>query len=435
MTTIQSILPMTRDAVAALSTSKQEPEWLANQRIAALELAGKLELPKLEKTNINRWTMDRYGQYKPEAPMSAVTELPEQWQALLEEGNQDHLIVQRNSSVVYHNLSAQLAEQGVIFMGLDEAIRQHPELIQPYFMTAVKKDTDAVTASHAAVWSDGVFLYVPKNVEVSVPLQALFYVDDAGALFSPHILIVAEDNSSVTYIDHILSRDITEHLVHNSIVEIFAGPGAKVRYTSIHDLDDKITSLTYRRAVLSNDAQINWTIGEMSGGNTMSDTNAILDGNGSNSEANVICVGSGEQQLSITTRCTHIGRNTTSDMQTRAVMQDRARGIFNGITKMEKGSTNANGEQTERILMLSPDARGDANPILLIDEDDVLAGHAASAGQVDQLQLYYLMSRGISKELAVRLVVYGFLAPVINSVPSERLEEHFRHLVQRKLAQ
>lgn len=434
MTTIQSVLPMSRDAVAALSTSKQEPEWLAQDRLAALELAGELELPKLEKVNIKRWTTDRYGQYKPATPMASLADLPEHMQSLLEEGAQDDLIVQRNSEVVYQVISDSLAEQGVIFMGLDEAIRQHPELVQKYLMTAVEKD-NLVAASHAAVWSDGVFLYVPKNTEVQVPMQALFYVDDGSALFSPHILIVAEENSSVTYIDHVLSHDVNEKLVHNSAVEIFIGSGAKVHYTSIHNMSDNITSLTYRRAVVEQDARVSWTIGEMNDGNSMSDTNSILNGHGSDSEAHVVCVAVDEQQQSVTTRCTHVGRNTTSDMQTRAVMKDQSRGIFNGITKMEKGATNANGEQTERILMLSPDARGDANPILLIDEDDVLAGHAASAGQVDKMQLFYLMSRGIKREVAVRLVVYGFLAPVINAVPSERLEEHFRKLVQRKLEQ
>src|SRR5690606_13628822 len=150
----------------------------------------------------------------------------------------------------------------------------------------------------------------------------------------------------------------------------------------------------YRRALLEQDASINWVIGEMNFGDTMSDTHSILKGNGSNSDAKVICVGTGDQKLNITTRAAHFGRNSSSDMLTRAVMRDNATAIINGITKIEKGATDANGEQTERVLMLSPTARGDANPMLLIDEDEVKAGHAASVGQVNKDQLYYLMSRG-----------------------------------------
>lgn len=435
MTTIQSILPITRQAIEALSQSKSEPAWLAKDRLEAFQLAGKLELPKLEKTNIKRWDTSSYGEYKEAAQIDSIAQLPKHLRDLLPESNQDNIIVQQNSNVVFNKISEELAAQGVIFMSLEEAASKHSEIVEKHYMKAIKKDENQLTALHAAIWSGGVFLYVPRNVEVTIPMQALFYVNDDQALFSPHVLIVAEENSSVTYVDNFLSDTTAKSQVQNGAVEVFAGAGAKVNYVSIHNLDEQITDLNYRRAVLQNDAKINWVVGEMNYGNSMSDTNSILAGAGSDSEAFVICVASGEQQLSITTYCTHIGRNTTSDMQTRAVMKDRSRAILNGITKMEKGATNANGEQTERVLMLSPDARGDANPMLLIDEDDVLAGHAASAGQVDPLDLYYLMSRGIEKDLAVSLIVYGFLAPVINSVPLEHVEEQFRQLVKRKLDQ
>lgn len=435
MTMTQSILPITRDEIAALSASKQEPEWLANTRLKAYDLAGELDLPYVEKIHINRWDLESYGTFKSAPQIESIAQLPDALRQLLHEDSNDNIVVQRNSNVVFSQLSAQLAEQGVIFMDLEKAAKEHSDLVQKYFMTAVKIEQDRLAAQHAAVWSGGVFLYVPKNTQVTVPLQALFYSDDEEALFSPHILIVVEDNSSVTYVANYLSADSGKSLVQNGAVEVFAGNGAEVHFASIHNMGAHVTDLNYRRAVLQKDAKMHWIVGEMNYGNSMSDTNSILVGTGSESDANVICVGTNEQQMSITTRCTHIGRNTTSGMQTRGVMKDSARAILNGITKMEKGATNANGEQTERILMLSPEARGDANPILLIDEDDVLAGHAASAGQVDPMHLYYLMARGIPEQLAIQLIVYGFLDPVVSAVSLDHVKEQFRLLVERKLGQ
>jgi Fe-S cluster assembly protein SufD len=196
-----------------------------------------------------------------------------------------------------------------------------------------------------------------------------------------------------------------------------------------------VHDLTYRRAVADNDASIEWIVGEMNDGNVMSDTTTILKGNGSTSDAKVICVGTGEQKMNITTRAVHFGKSSTSNMITRAVMRDEATAIINGITKIEKGATKANGVQTERVLMLSPKSRGDANPILLIDEDDVKAGHAASVGQVNPEQVYYLMSRGISRDEALRLVIYGFLAPVIAEIPIGNVQDQLQSTVERKLGQ
>ena len=149
-----------------------------------------------------------------------------------------------------------------------------------------------------------------------------------------------------------------------------------MRYASVHQLAGEATDVTFRRAVLDNDASIEWIVGEMNDGDTASDTMSILKGNGSTSDAKVIAVGSGSQKINYTTQAKHFGKSSASQMITRAVMREEAQAIINGITKIEKGATKADGQQTERVLMLSPKARGDANPILLIDEDDVTAGHA-----------------------------------------------------------
>lgn len=434
----QTVLPIDRQSVAEQSQARREPEWMTQLRVEALELAESLELPKLEKTRIDRWNLQSFGSYKANEPLSSLDQLPEAATALLQnegQGKPDNLLVQRNSGVVYHSVSEQLKAQGVIFTSLQDALEQHGDLVKSYFMSVVGKDENRLTALHAALWSGGVFLYVPKNVQVEVPVQALFLTDDAEASFSPHVLIVAEQHASVTYVDNYLSEGNLGGLVQNGIVEVVVKPGAKVTFASVHHLSDSVTDLTYRRALVENDGSIEWIVGEMNSGNAMSDTTTLLKGNGSQSDAKVICVGTNDQKLNITTRAVHFGKSSESGMITRAVMRDEATAIVNGVTKIEKGATKANGEQTEKVLMLSPKARGDANPILLIDEDDVKAGHAASVGQVNPEQVYYLMSRGISRAEAERLIIYGFLDPVVAEIPLELVQNQLRSIVERKLGQ
>lgn len=429
----QTVLPLDPKAIIELSKRNQEPSWMSELRLKGLELAGSLELPKLEKTRIDRWNLESYGSYKAGQAIQSVADLPEEARSLFGETFANNLIIQRNSGSAYTGISEEASTQGVIFMDLEEALRKHPDLVKPYFMQAVQQEENRLTAIHSAIWSGGVFLYVPKNVHAKLPFHALFLNDDRQAASSPHVLIVAEANSSVTYVENVLSTAGSEALVLNGVVEVFAKNGAKVQFASVRSLHQNVTDLSYRRAVLDNDSSMEWIIGEMNDGNVMSETTSLLKGNGSSSDAKIICVGSGDQKLNLTTKAVHFGTNSTSQMITRAVMREEATAIINGITKIEKGATGANGEQTEKVLMLSPKARGDANPILLIDEDDVKAGHAASVGQVNPEQIYYLMSRGISKAEAARLIIYGFLAPVVSEIPITKLEEQLQGLVERKL--
>lgn len=432
--TTQTILPLDQEQLKAVSAGKGEPAWLTDSRVQALELAAKLELPKLEKTRIDRWDLSNYGKLR--TTRSEVSQqIPESIASLVDLQEQSNLIVQRNSEVVFTRISPELAAKGVIFTDLETAAREHGDLVQKYLHSAVKSDENLVTALHAALWNGGVFLYVPKNVEIDTPLQSIFLVDDHQSVFAPHVLVVAEANSRVTYVDNYISGEAGESIVHTGAAEVFVKAGAKVQFATVHHLNENITDLTYRRAILENDGGIEWIIGEMNYGDSMSETLSILQGNGSTSDAKVIAVGSGSQKLNYTTKAVHFGKSSDSQMITRAVMRENATAIINGITKIEKGATKANGEQTEKVLMLSPKARGDANPILLIDEDDVTAGHAASVGQVNQEQIYYLMSRGISRAQAERLIIYGFLAPVVSDIPLEQLQNQLQSLVERKLGQ
>ncbi len=422
-----------QDTFASISRTKQEPAWLSQYRVEALALAAQLELPKLEKTRLDRWNFDQCGVYQASAQVASIAELPDELSSLVGDRASSNLLVQHNSGVIYVRISPQFAQQGVILTSMEQAAADHPELVQRYFMQAVRRDEHRLTALHAALWNGGCFLYVPKNVAVSEPIQAIFYSESAQASFAPHILIVTETNSSVTFVGHYFSTREQQPLLHHGVVEVFAKAGSHVRVATVHDLKEHITDVNYRRSVIENDAKVEWIIGELSDGNGLSDTHAILKGNGSMSDMKVISVGIGEQKVNYTTRAAHYGKASESDMITRAVMRDSATAIINGITKIEHGATKANGQQTERVLMLSPEARGDANPILLIDEDDVKAGHAASVGRVNVEHVYYLMSRGISRAEAERLIIYGFLSPIIKEIPLEGLREQLGMLIERKL--
>lgn len=427
-------LPTNRQRIEDGSRRRNEPQWLVSSRLAALEQAGQLALPKLEKTRIDRWNINHYGEAVEAPKYTSANQLPEQLKAYVHADDLENVLMQHNSTVVFEQLAEAYKEAGVIFTDMQTAVREHGELVQKYLMQAVKSDENQLTALHTALWSGGVFLYVPKNVQVEVPLQALFVTDQAEASFSPHVIVVAEDNSSVTYVDHaVLAGDSSSNLVHSGIFEVFVKPGARVQFASVHHLGEKMTDISYRRAVVENDGKMEWIIGEMNDGNCMSDTSSLLKGSGSVSDTKLICIGANEQKLNITTNARHWGKSSDSDMISRAVMTDSATAIINGITKIEHGATNSNGEQTERVLMLSPKARGDANPMLLIDEDEVTAGHAASVGQVDQEQIYYLMSRGVSRKDAERLIIYGFLAPVVNSIPIKKVSDQLQALIERKL--
>ncbi|SES91416.1 Fe-S cluster assembly protein SufD [Paenibacillus sp. NFR01] len=432
--TTQTILPVDAGTLGEFSRQSGEPGWLTDNRLQALELAAGLDLPKLEKTRIDRWNVNTYGSHKESTKFAALGEAPAAIQSLINGQEEGNLLIQRNSGAVYARLAPELAAQGVIFTDLQTAAKEHGDLVQRYLHKAVLPGEHSLAALHAALWSGGVFLYVPKNVVIDTPLQAVLLTDDAEAAFVPHILIVADTNSSVTYVDNYVS-DKNEAGLHNGAVEVFVGAGAKVRYATVHQFGADTTDVTYRRAVVDNDGIIEWIVGEMNYGDTASDTKSVLKGNGSSSDAKVIAVGTGSQKLNYTTQAQHFGKSTPSDMITRAVMRDAATSIINGITKIEKGATRADGQQTEKVLMLSPKARGDANPILLIDEDDVTAGHAASVGQVNQEQIYYLMSRGISRHDAEKLIIYGFLAPVVSQIPLEGLRNQLQSLVERKLGQ
>lgn len=425
-------------AIRDFSAANNEPEWLLNVRLDAFSKVEDLPLPKPDKTKIDKWNFTEFGAHDAKsAPFSTISELPESAQAVIgEEHDEQNVYVQRNSTPTILKLSNELKEAGVILTDFATAAKEHSDLFQKYFMQqVVKADEHKLTALHAALVNGGVFLYVPKNVEIKKPVQAVFIHDDAQAALFNHVIVAAEANSSVTYVENYISTVETEQSVVNIITEVIAGDNAQVSYGAVDTLGENTTTYVNRRGITAPNARLEWSLGMMNDGNTVSENVTNLIGDGSFADTKMVVVGRGKQSQNFTTKVVHFGKHTEGYILKHGVMKDEAKSIFNGIGKIEHGASKSNAEQESRVLMLSEKARGDANPILLIDEDDVTAGHAASVGRVDPLQLYYLMSRGISQQEAERLVIHGFLAPVVNKLPIENVKKQLTGVIERKVRQ
>lgn len=422
--------------IRSFSSKHNEPEWFTQFRLDAFGKMDELPMPKPDKTRITNWNFTEFPKHEAEGQtFASLSDLPEAAQSVINiEEKDQNLYVQFNQQAAYINVSEQLKEQGVIFTDIFTAIAEHSDLVKKYFMTdAVKVDEHKLTAFHAALVNGGAFLYVPKNVQIKDPVQAVYIFDDKDAAMFNHVLIVADDNSSVTYVENYLSTNDEVNGIVNIVSEVIANQNAKVVYGAVDTLAKGSTVYINRRGITGRDAQLDWALGLMNDGNTIAENTTNLIGEGSSGDAKTVVVGRGSQTQNFTTSIVHFGRHTEGFILSHGVMKDSASSIFNGIGKIEKGASKANANQESRVLMLSERARGDANPILLIDEDDVIAGHAASVGRVDPLQLFYMMSRGISKADAERLIIHGFLAPVVEKLPIEAVKRQLVEIIERKV--
>ncbi|WP_156288503.1 Fe-S cluster assembly protein SufD [Oceanobacillus salinisoli] len=434
--TVETKLPYNKEYIEQFSTDRNEPAWMKTLRLEALEQAEQLEMPKPDKTKITRWNFSKFKQEftKGEA-ISSIKELPEVLQDYFDQENvPENLLIQRNHSIAYATLSSDLKEKGVIFTDIFTALEKHSDLVEKYFMKdAVNVDQNRLTALHAALMNGGAFIYVPKNVEIEEPLQVVFWQEDPELSLFNHVIVVADENSKLTYVENYISSNEEQETVANIVEEVIAMDNAKISYGAVDNFAAGTTTYINRRGVAYNNATIDWALGQMNDGNTVSENITYLMGNGATSNANAVSVGRGKQIQNFTASIVQHGKATDGFILQRGVMKESATTIFNAIGKIEHGGTKANAVQESRVLMLSPKARGDANPILLIEEDDVTAGHAASVGRVDPIQMYYLMSRGLTKDEAERLVIHGFLAPVVNELPIESVKKQLKQVIERKV--
>ncbi|MDE1549503.1 Fe-S cluster assembly protein SufD [Jeotgalibaca caeni] len=418
----------TNTALQTFAALREEPNWLTEKRFAFVDKWSELPVPTIEKVNFHRWALTDL-----EIDATYGEEFVNAQQYQYAQGDNGK-IVQYGKETMLEQLPQELIEQGVIFTDLFTAVTEYPELVEPYFMTkAVKPEENNLTGYHAAYLNSGIFLYVPKNVEVKVPLEAIFIQNShVKEALNKHVLIVADTNSSVSYVE----KFETEGTLSNSaniVVEVITKPGARVKFSAVDYLGENTAAYINRRGYLEKDSSIEWAIGVMNNGNVICDFDSDLYGDGSNSLIKAVAVSTGRQIQGLDTRVTNYGKHSVGHILQHGVILDRSTLTFNGIGHIIKGAKGADAQQESRVLMLSESARGDANPILLIDENEVTAGHAASVGRVDEEEMFYLLSRGIPKEEAERLVIRGFLGTVIAAIPVKEIREGLIDVIDKKL--
>ncbi|ARC46950.1 MULTISPECIES: Fe-S cluster assembly protein SufD [Streptococcus] len=407
---------MTKELIQEFSQLHAEPEWLASLRQKAFVKIDQLDLPIIERVKFHRWNLGD-GRISDSEPLTSVPDFTSLGDNLK--------FIQMGTQTVLEQLPADLAEQGVVFTDFHTALEEIPELVEKHFMSAVKYDEDKLAAYHTAYFNSGAVLYVPDNVEIDQPIEGIFYQDsESDVPFNKHILIIAGKHSKVNYLERLETYgEGAVPATANITVEVIAQAGAQIKFSAIDRLGQNVTAYISRRGKLDNDAMIDWAIGVMNEGNVVADFDSDLYGKGSHADMKVVALSSGKQVQGIDTRVTNYGCNSIGNILQHGVILEKGTLTFNGIGHIIKGAKGADAQQESRVLMLSDQARSDANPILLIDENDVTAGHAASIGQVDPEDMYYLMSRGLDKATAERLVVRGFLGSVIVEIPVKEVRD------------
>lgn len=418
-----------RDRVKTFSEQLNEPDWMLKQRLDALELTDELAEPVIERLRYNRWPLWDVPALDAE---DGVTNID--IDAYVTDDSEAMRVVQAGNQSVSEHVPAHLAEQGVIFTDIRTALIDHPEKVKEAYQTAVQSDRDKAAAFNAAFMNSGVFLYLPKNIVIEDPVEAIFIQDALKAdAYVKHVIIYADVNSQVNYVERWLTAG-NEKTSANIIVEVIAQEGARIHYSSVDLLGENTTAYFNRVGHVLRDATIDWALGVMNDGNVIADLDTHLIGDGSESDLKAVGLSWGRQTQVVDSNVVNFGSNSVGNIFQHGVILDRATLTFNGIGKIHKNAKNADAQQESRVLMLSEKARGDANPILLIDEFEVTAGHAASVGRIDPTDLYYLMSRGIPKEEAQRLAIRGFLGNVISNIPLKSIRDELVHVIERKLS-
>jgi Fe-S cluster assembly protein SufD len=338
------------------------------------------------------------------------------------EGERAGVQLQHNSSVAMTTSNQDLEARGVIFCDLDEAAAKHEDLVAPHLHRLVPTDRTKFTALHGAFRTGGTFLYVPPGVTVELPLQTLTYLDEENGAVFPHTLLVAGEDSDVTFIDRFAGPDL-ERGLSVAIAEIVVGRAARVRYTSIQEWGDGVTHLGVQRAEVNRDADLRSLAIGFGASLARAEAEALLAEPGASSEMLGIYFADGDQHFDHRSEQDHAAVNCTSDLLYKGALRDRSRGVYSGWVHVRPGAQKTNAMQTNRNIILSDSAFARSIPNLEIEADDVRCGHAASVGPVEEEQLFYLMSRGIPRAEAERLIVFGFFNEVLDRITLEEVRQ------------
>ena len=336
--------------------------------------------------------------------------------------------------MVYHELNPALAEQGVIFTDLSTAIAKHPELVEKYLGTeAVPPSNSKFAALNSAMWQGGVFLYLPKDVEVQEPFQAAYVLAGEGSAIFPRTLLVADRFAAATYIEENISFDEHGQALNTGVTEIYTGPGAQIRHVDVQRWGEDVYNFNIKRSVGQNDSVVIWETGQLGGRLTKTYYDSLLPGNGAMMEFNGVYFMQGKQHLDIDSLIHHIGVATNGDLLYHGAVKGKSRSIFTGLIKIDPTAQQTNSYLKNENLILDTTARTDSIPSLEIDANDVRASHGATTSKIDEEYIFYLMSRGIRRNTAVRMVVEGFFHKVFDRMYNERVREKLFNAVSAKI--
>jgi Fe-S cluster assembly protein SufB len=418
---------LTRKLVEDISARKKEPAWMLTKRLEALELFYKMSLPDwVEGVDLD--FEDIYYYLKPvKKSFRSWDDVPDKIKETFEkigvpEAEKKMLAgvsSQYDSEVVYDSLKKTLSKKGVVFLSMDEGLAQYPNLVREHFGKTVPAGDNKLAALNGAVWSGGSFIYIPKNVQVDLPLQAYFRINSERAGQFERTLIIADEGSSVSYVEGCSAPSFSSASLHAAVVEVFVKKGARVTYTTVQNWYKNVYNLVTKRAWVEEDGQMRWIDGNLGSKLTIKYPACILAGKRSRGETLSIAFAGEGQHQDAGAKMVHLAPDTSSQIVSKSISKGGGRATYRGMIKINKGAFGSKSKVVCDALILDSKSRSDTYPTNKIYEQDASLEHEAVVSKVGEEQLFYLMSRGISEHEAEALIVNGFLEPVMREVPFE----------------
>lgn len=432
---------LSREIVEQISSMKDEPEWMLEFRLKAYEHFMSRPMPTwgpdlsgLDLDNIYYYVKPTEGQEKnwddvPEDIKNTFEKLgiPEAEQKFLA-----GVGAQYESEMVYHSIQEHLEKQGVIFLSIEDGLREHPDLFREYFSTVIPIEDNTLAALNSAVWSGGSFVYVPKGVKVDLPLQAYFRLNIANVGQFERTLIIVDEGAQVHYVEGCTAPQYTTDSLHSGVIEIIVKKGARSRYTTIQNWSTNVYNLVTQRAKVFANASHEWVDANLGSKVTMKYPSCYLMEPGARGEMLSMAFASAGQVQDAGAKMIHFAPNTTSKITSKSISKDGGRASYRGLLKVYPGAKGVKSNVVCDALLLDSQSQSDTYPYIEIDEDDVTIGHEASVSKVGEEQLFYLKSRGLSEEEAITMVVSGFIEPLVKELPMEYAVEMNR-LIQLQM--
>lgn len=419
---------LNREVVEQISRMKQEPDWMLQFRLRALAHFESRPMPKwggdLSKLNLDEiffYTRptEKEGRSWDEVPDTIKNTfnrlgIPEAEQKFLA-----GVGAQYESEMVYHNIQAHLASQGVIFKSIENGLREHEDLFRQYFGTVIPIEDNKFAALNSAVWSGGSFVYIPKGVKVDLPLQAYFRMNTADAGQFERTLIIADEGSWAHYVEGCTAPIYTTDSFHSGVIEIIVKDGARFRYTTIQNWSNNMYNLVTQRSLVHAGATMEWVDANLGSKLTMKYPSCYLIGERAHGEILSLAFAGQGQHQDTGGKMIHVAPNTSSKITSKSISKSSGRASYRGLLKVHKGAEGVKSNVVCDALLLDSTSRSDTYPYIEIDEEDVTIGHEASVSKVGEEQLFYLMSRGLSEEEATTMIVSGFIEPLVKELPME----------------